>query len=54
MEVFSVYMSTLWTMAEPRGSAQEQSAGIGFALSHRAVSLDVPSKHACGRRKVGE
>lgn len=41
-------------MAKPRGSAQEQPAGIGFVLPHRTVSLDMPSKHACGRRKVGE
>lgn len=48
MAIFSV------TVAEPRGPAQEQPAGIDFVMPHRAVSLDVPSKHACGRREVGE
>lgn len=41
-------------MAEPRRSAQEQPAVKGFVLPQRAVSLDVPSKRARGRRKVGE
>lgn len=46
--------STLWTMAEPWVCAQEEPAGIGFMLPPMDVSLDMPSKHACGRRKIGE
>lgn len=45
--------STLWQRQSPE-SAREEPAGIGFMLPPMDVSLDMPSTHAGGRRKVGE